>query len=111
MRTTSRAIVGVLALMFTLAGGCATVMRSGDQVVKLVTDPPEADLVVDGKSYVSPAEVKVKRNKPHDVTVSKAGYQGIQFKLQSHWDAGGPGAIVLDAALPGGSALFAIDTL
>jgi hypothetical protein len=92
-------------------GGCATVVRGDKQRVKLITDPPGADLVVDGTKYVSPAEVTVKRKQPHDITISKEGYQAICFKLKSHWDAGGAGAVVLDAAVPGGSVLFVVDTL
>src|SRR5260370_16039201 len=96
-------LLGVLTVLVILAeGGCATLMRGNKQKVKLVTDPPAADIIVDGKSYTSPAEVVLKRKRPHDITVSKAGCQAIKFKLNSHWDAGGAGAGVLHAAVPGG---------
>jgi hypothetical protein len=100
-----------VALLATLGLGCATVTRGDKQTIKLITDPPAANLVVDGQLYVSPADVVLKRKDTHDITASKDGYQTITFKLQSHWDAGGAGAVVLDAAIPGGSVLFIIDTL
>jgi hypothetical protein len=92
-------------------GGCATVVRGDKQLVKLITDPPGADVVVDGNKYVSPADVTIKRKQKHEITISKDGYQSITFKLQAHWDAGGVGAVALDAAVPGGSVLFVVDTL
>lgn len=98
-----------LALMLT---GCATVTRGNQQVVHLVTEPPAARVVVDGKPYVTPADVTLQRNTPaHEVTVSKEGYQTITFKFKSRFDGGGVKAWAVDAAVPGGSALFAFDTL
>ena len=107
---TFRLLATCLTLAF-LTTGCATITRGNKQKVKLVTDPPAAQVVVDGKPYVSPADVIMQRKKPHEVTVQKEGYQGITFKLKARWDAGGAGAVVIDAAVPGGSALFIIDTL
>lgn len=109
MRGTTLALIVCVAVGF--GGGCATLTRGGHQVVKFETNPTPADVVVNGKKYVSPIEVKLKRNKLHDVTVTKAGYQGVTFKFRGKWDAGGAGAATLDAVLPGGSVLFVIDTL
>jgi PEGA domain len=108
-----RSIVWAVALGSLLAtmGGCATVFRGDKQKVRLVTDPPGAKLDVDGKSYTSPTSVMLKRNKPHTVIVSKEGYQALTFTLKGNWDAGGAGAVVTDVVVPGGSILFAIDTL
>jgi hypothetical protein len=101
---------GVVACL--LSTGCATVLRGNKQVVHLVTEPPAARVVIDGKPYISPADVRLQRNTPaHEVTVEKEGYQTITFKLKSRWDGGGVKAWAVDAAVPGGSALFAIDTL
>ena len=104
------AFLGAMGLAL-LSTGCATLTRGNKQTVKLVTDPPAARVIVDGKPYVTPADVTVHRKKPHEVTVEKEGYQGITFKLKARWDAGGVGAVAIDAAVPGGSALFIIDTL
>jgi hypothetical protein len=100
------------SLTVLMSTGCATITRGNKQVVHLVTEPPAARVVVDGKPYISPADVRLQRNTPaHEVTVSKEGYQTITFKLKSRWDGGGVKAWAVDAAVPGGSALFAIDTL
>ena len=100
-----------IAMIVCLACGCATLKRGGHQMVKLETEPTGADVIISGEHYTSPVELKLKRNKPHDVTVTKAGYQGVTFKFRGKWDAGGAGAVALDAVVPGGSVLFLIDTL
>lgn len=108
-RTFAWAVASLLILAST---GCATITRGNKQVVHLITDPPVARVVVDGKPYVAPADVVLQRNTPaHTVEVVKEGYQPITFKLKSRWDGGGVKAWAVDAAVPGGSALFAIDTL
>jgi hypothetical protein len=99
------------AMLLSTLGGCATVFRGSNQKIKMVTDPPGAQVNVDGKSYTTPTSVVLKRNKPHVVTITKEGYEGLTFKLRANWDAGGVGAIVADVVIPGGSVLFAIDTL
>ena len=73
----------------------------------MITDPPGATLEVDGKSYVTPTNVVLKRNQPHMVTITKEGYQGLTFKLRANWDAGGAFAVVSDIVIPGGSRLYA----
>src|SRR5438105_975419 len=95
-----------LAFLFAAVGSCPPIVRGDKQTVKLITDPPAANLVVDGVKHVSPADVVLRRKQAHEITISKEGYQAITFKLQSHWDAGGAGAVVLDAAVPGGSVMF-----
>lgn len=101
----------VASALLLLSTGCATITRGNKQTVKIITDPTAANLVVDGKPYVTPATVILKRKQAHDITLSKEGYQTITFKLNAHWDGGGVGPIALDAAVPGGSALFVIDFL
>ena len=93
------------------AGGCATLMRGDKERVQIKTEPPGANLIADGQSYTTPAQVTLKRKPTHDITVAKEGSESIHFKLKANWDAGGVGAVVLDAAVPGGSALFLIDTI
>ena len=112
-RTILRAMLLPVAMGTLLASmsGCATLFRGDKQKVSMVTDPPGATLVVDGKSYLTPAKVNLKRNQPHVVTITKNGFQGVTFNLRAHWDAGGALAVVSDIIIPGGSALFAVDTL
>jgi hypothetical protein len=105
-----------LTLALSLTTGCATVVRGDKQKVIFESEPQGAKLIVDGKAYTTPASVVFKRKEkkgapPHEITVSKDGFQTITFKFESHWDAGGAGAVVIDAAVPGGSALFLIDLI
>jgi hypothetical protein len=92
-----------------LSTGCATLVRGDKQTLKIITEPPGATLLVDGKEFVTPADVVLKRKQAHDMTIAMAGYQTIQFNLKAHWDGGGVVAVALDAAVPGGSAMFLID--
>ena len=103
--------LGVISALILLSTGCASVTRGNKQTVKIITDPMAANLVVDGKSYVTPATVVLKRKEAHEITLAKEGYQTITFKLNAHWDGGGLGPVALDAALTGGSAMFVIDFL
>jgi hypothetical protein len=105
------ACLGMLGMLLVTMGGCATVCRGSNQKIKMVTDPPGATLNVDGKPYTTPTTVVLKRNKPHVVTITKEGYEGLTFKLRAGWDAGGAGAVLADIVIPGGTVLFAIDTL
>jgi hypothetical protein len=93
-------------ILLCVGSGCATVLRGDKQKVKFDTDPPIANLSVDGKDYKTPVEISLKRKEPHDVIVSLPGYQPIQFQLVAQWD----GASLPNIAAPGGSAMFATDT-
>lgn len=101
----------VVVVLSLLTAGCATLFRGNRQSVKFVTDPQGAELVINGKTYHTPAHVLLKRNQPYDITLTAAGYQGVKFKLKANWDAGGPLAVFADALIPGGSLLFVFDTL
>jgi len=113
MRYLHLSVYAVLCMcLVSTVGGCASLARGNTQTIIVATNPPAALVVADGINYVSPASVVFKRNKKaHTITVSKPGFQTITFVLKSHWDAGGVGAIAVDAAVPGGSALFVIDTI
>src|SRR5262249_55066117 len=100
-----------LATLLAALSGCATMFRGDKQKVSLVTDPPGATLEVDGTSYITPTSIELKRNKTHVITVTMKGYQGLTFTMKGSWDAGGAGAVVADLLIPGGSILFAIDTM
>jgi hypothetical protein len=104
-------LAAAMGLVLGSMSGCAAIFRGDKQSVRVVTDPPGATLEVDGISYVTPASVVLKRNEPHTVTITKDGYQGVTFKLMANWDAGGALAVVSDIIIPGGSVLFAVDTL
>jgi hypothetical protein len=103
--------VVVFVLIASILGGCATFFRGDKQTLQVVTNPVGAVVSVDGTTTVTPAKITLKRNKVHEVTLTKPGYQGLTFKLKANWDAGGAGAVIADIVIPGGSIMFAIDTL
>jgi hypothetical protein len=111
MFCTTRRLSAAVLLIVALSSGCATLFRGSKQSIKVVTDPPGATLTVNGKAYTTPTTVTLKRNKTHDIILTKDGYQGFHFKMKANWDAGGAGAIAADAIIPGGSVLFIIDTI
>ena len=39
-----------------LSTGCATLVRGDKQTLKIITEPPGATLLVDGKEFVTPAD-------------------------------------------------------
>jgi uncharacterized protein YjbI with pentapeptide repeats len=58
-------------------------------VVSVVTDPPDAEILVDGNSVAhTPAKFFLKRNgdKPRDILISLKGYQSIDKRI---WPPGG----------------------
>ena len=94
-------------LTIALSTGCATLLRGERQKMKFQTNAPNSTATIDGKPYTLPAEVPLKRNKPHTVVVAAPGFQSIQFDLKSQWD----GASLPNIIAPGGSVLFAADTI
>ena len=93
-----------IALMIVLSvpfcGGCATLMRGTHQTLSFATFPPEARINLDGKEYIAPVEVSVRRKEIHHVVVSKEGYRTIEFNIDPEWDGIG---LVGNIILPGGS--------
>src|SRR4051812_20531702 len=103
--------VVVLMLVASMVAGCATFFRGSNQTLKVVTEPAGAVVSVNDKTCVTPTKITLKRNKVHEVVLTKAGYQALTFKMKANWDAGGAGAVVADVIIPGGSIMFVIDTL
>jgi len=68
----------LVAAVVTLASvtGCATVVNGTTQKIPVASDPPAADVIVDGALVgQTPTSVVLKRNTDHLVTVQKAGYE------------------------------------
>src|SRR5204863_8815066 len=84
---------------------CWTMFRGQTQTVKFVTEPANATLVIDDTLYRTPCEVDLKRADKHDVLVTAAGFQPIQFRFEGKLDA----ATLSQVALPGGSVLVGAD--
>ncbi len=70
--------IGLVALSMTLIcmSGCATIVKGTSQKIPVASDPPGADVIVDGNlSGQTPTTVALKRKDDHLVTLEKGGYQ------------------------------------
>ena len=72
----------ILSLLI-ISSGCATIIQGTTQEVGITTDPPEANLLVDGKeNYKSPAKITMKRKDDHLVEVTKEGFEKVMKRFQ-----------------------------
>src|SRR5215470_1617819 len=69
-----------LALLF-LGTGCATILSSDKQEVKLKAYPPDAKVVVDGHDAPSGA-IQLSREKQHYIDVTKDGFDSRRVTLK-----------------------------
>src|SRR5262249_42763828 len=77
---------GVIGLcLMGLATGCATIAGGGhDQKVKIDSDPPKAQVFIDGKpAGTTPTEVCLNRNVDHEVVIEKPGFEPYQAQVKS----------------------------
>jgi hypothetical protein len=59
-----------------LLTGCATVINGPNQIIPVATDPPYADVIVDGQTLgQSPTDITLTRKRDHLVTLAKEGYR------------------------------------
>jgi len=107
MQLRTPAILLLITLSLSLFTGCATLLRGNSQTVKFITEPPKATVSIDGTDHTAPVALRLKRNKPHIITVSAEGFQSVTFDLVAQWDGASLGNIIM----PGGSVGFGIDTL
>jgi hypothetical protein len=77
----------VLGLLLTTSTGCAAVFKGSKQEVRFVADPERSDVRVDGR-YLgpTPAVGRVDRDRPQNVSVSKAGFKPQQVQLRKQAD-------------------------
>lgn len=95
-----------LVVLLASSGGCAKLLRGDSQSIKFVTEPEGALVSVNGNTFTTPAEVKLKRKDKQEITVSKEGYRTVKFEMAARWD----GASIPSFVLPLGSVWFATDT-
>ena len=65
---------------------CATLIHGGGtQTVSINTDPPGAKITVDGQNAIAPAELKLDRDRDHQVVAELPGYDDGVATIQSHF--------------------------
>ena len=101
LRSLSLAVV----LLLGVGTGCMTVVRGDKQKVRVDTDPTDATVVVNDKTYTTPFEATLFRKEKYEVLITKAGYTPVSFE----YIARGDGMSETSLVLPGGSAIYATD--
>ncbi len=99
-------VISAIMLSVLFCGGCATVLRGSRQTLTFQTVPSEAQVLVDGKSYTSPAKVSLRRKEVHHIIVSREGYRTLWFAMDPEVDGV---SLVGNIILPGGSVGWVID--
>lgn len=66
--------VGVVLLMAAVASGCATIFTGTTNQVSINSDPPGAEVIVNGRMGVTPLTLDLPKGKTYTVTFSKPGY-------------------------------------
>lgn len=66
----------VVAVALMLSSGCATIVKGTTAKVPVASDPPGADVLVDGNlAGQTPITVVLKKTSDHLVTIQRVGYQ------------------------------------
>ena len=70
------ALAIILAMVASLAGGCASIVKGTTQAIPVSSNPTGATVRLDGNHVgQTPTKVEVKRKSDHLMTIEKAGYQ------------------------------------
>lgn len=65
-----------IGLVVLTSSGCASIVKGSTQSIPISSDPPAADVLVDGNlSGQTPTSVELKRKHDHLVTIQKTGYR------------------------------------
>ena len=70
----------IIALCFLC--GCATVVNGPDQTISISSEPPNANILIDGAFHnTTPATIEFKRDAMHLVRIEKEGYYPYETYL------------------------------
>lgn len=101
----TRLIACTLAVLLAVGPGCGTIMGGATQPVKVNTNPPGANLIVDGMPHdeLAPCELQLSAKDDHNITATtedgKRGARHIGRTVRI-------GVVVLDALLTAGIGLL-----
>lgn len=89
MRIRSLWFASLLAGLALLLPGCATLLHSDHQSVRIFSEPSEAKVVVDDRFYLTTAgTVNLSRFSDHTAVIEKEGYEPVTLKIErqmSNW--------------------------
>ncbi len=87
-----RATAGLAALLAATPGGlgCAAIVRGSTGSLEVTSDPPGAQVTVDGSgSWTTPAEIELERGQFHYVHLSLPGFREREVSVVSAVDDAG----------------------
>lgn len=101
-----RAMIALLGvLLLALCGGCATLISGSTERIRFESDPPGAQIRVDGRTYTTPVEVTLPRDRNHEVEFVLPGHAPARRQVTRDVNGWTYGNILL-----GGVIGMAIDT-
>jgi len=85
MRTLPRYWIPLLAGTSLLLSGCATLVHSDHQSVRIFSEPGEAKVVVDDRFYLTTVgTVSLSRFNDHIAVIEKEGYEPVTLKIERY---------------------------
>jgi hypothetical protein len=83
MRPLSRSGLALLTGASLLLSGCATLVNSDHQSIRIFSEPSEATVTVDGLFHLATAgTVSLSRFSDHTVVIEKDGYEPVILKVE-----------------------------
>src|SRR5581483_10828258 len=88
---TKSILANILTSFFFLAAtllstSCATIFHGKTQNINITTDPPGARILAGGNTFVTPAQVSLRRDSDYTIVADKEGYQQSEALLQHSVD-------------------------
>ena len=76
--------VGLVASLLFAMSGCATLFASKQEVIYVSSNPPGAQIAVDGFAMgTTPAQISVDATRPHQIRLTMAGHAPIDCNIQT----------------------------
>jgi len=75
-------VFGLGLLQIVTAASCATIFHGKSQTININTDPPGAHVVVGGNTFVTPAEITLRRDESYSIVAEKPGYQQATANIE-----------------------------
>jgi hypothetical protein len=95
------ALSAALGAFVASVSGCATLHNGTHESVRLNSDPPGAEAVIDGTEHVTtPAQVELERGKDHSIAFHKGGFEDADTSITSG-ESGWVWGNILIGGIPG----------
>lgn len=95
----------ILTLMILILSSCASIINGPDQKVRILSDPPGADITINGQlAGKTPAAFKLIRSKDHVIGLTLEGYIPQSKEVKRTLSG-----VAIFYLLPGGLLSFGVD--